>query len=320
MSASSSSSASSGQAQQTLLIAGRVHDAAYHAALALGAHIAAGSSIVVRAMPFGADSEWEAFTVRPPVPVPPSSRSPWCFLASTTGATKFVGHEKELEAFARASRIAIPEEGAPAAASAAAAREAFASYLRSLPGTLQFLRIAQGATARLVLLHLLDDRLPRASANFAALCAGTAAGPSGAPLSYKGSPIHRVVPGGFVQGGDVVSGSGADSRAALPSPFGDGRYLEDESFDVRHDVAGVLGYANHDGLPHTNGSQFYITLVPSPWLDGKSVAFGRVILGLDWLRAISHAPHTNQRPHDVRIADAGPFDVASGAWEDDKRE
>lgn len=86
-------------------------------------------------------------------------------------------------------------------------------------------------------------------------------------LNYKGSPFHRVVRDGWVQGGDIVSGTGDDGWSIYGEVFGD------ESFAIKLNEAGVLAMAN-DG-PHTNGSQFLITLAPQPWLNHKVVGFGR---------------------------------------------
>lgn len=86
-------------------------------------------------------------------------------------------------------------------------------------------------------------------------------------LCYKGSPFHRVVRGAWVQGGDISSGAGDGGCSIYGEVFGD------ESFAVKLHEAGILAMAN-DG-PHTNGSQFLVTLVPQPWLNHKVVGFGR---------------------------------------------
>ncbi|CAN0361090.1 unnamed protein product, partial [Hapterophycus canaliculatus] len=73
-----------------------------------------------------------------------------------------------------------------------------------------------------------------------------------------------------------------------------GEVFGDESFAVKLDEAGVLAMAN-DG-PHTNGSQFLVTLAPQPWLNHKVVGFGRVIKGMGVLREIGDGETLNQRP------------------------
>jgi FKBP-type peptidyl-prolyl cis-trans isomerase len=123
-----------------------------------------------------------------------------------------------------------------------------------------------------ILIKLTHDKTPGTVGNFVALAEGkleNEAQPQGTPY-YDGLKFHRVIPDFMVQGGDPAgTGSG-----------GPGYKFDDEFHsDLTHDRPGVLSMANSG--PGTNGSQFFITHVPTNWLDNKHTVFGHVIEGQD---------------------------------------
>ncbi|KAL2915800.1 peptidyl-prolyl cis-trans isomerase cpr6 [Polyrhizophydium stewartii] len=159
-----------------------------------------------------------------------------------------------------------------------------------------------------IVMELYADVCPRTTANFAALCRGDGVSAvSGVKLAYKGSTFHRVIKGFMIQGGDFTRGDGTGGESIYGEKFAD------EDFSVKHERAGLLSMANAG--KDTNGSQFFITTVPTPHLDGKHVVFGRVIKGMSVVRAIENTEKgANDRPVEpVVIADAG--ELAEG--EDD---
>ena len=114
--------------------------------------------------------------------------------------------------------------------------------------------------------ELFDDQVPNTVANFTKLAADN---------FYDGLLFHRVIEDFMIQGG-CPQGTGT----------GDAGYKFDDEFhaDLKHDKPGILSMANAG--PNTNGSQFFITHVPTPWLDGKHSVFGQVLDGMDVVNAI----------------------------------
>lgn len=140
-----------------------------------------------------------------------------------------------------------------------------------------------------LIFELYCDACPRTCTNFQVLCTGTSGfSERGIKLHYKDSIFHRVVKNGWVQGGDIVEGRGDDGESIYGPTF------EDENFSVPHNKRGVLGMVNKGH--HTNGSQFYITLQATPYLDKKYVAFGQLIEGTEVLRRLELVPTENERP------------------------
>jgi len=97
---------------------------------------------------------------------------------------------------------------------------------------------------------------------------------------YDGLIFHRVIKGFMVQGGDPT-GTGRDGQSIWGTPF-----VDECSPDLKFDGPGILAMANSG--PNTNGSQFFITTVPTPWLNGKHTIFGKVIKGYEVVQAIEY--------------------------------
>lgn len=143
---------------------------------------------------------------------------------------------------------------------------------------------------------LRDDVAPRTCHNFRVLCTGERE-----KLWYKGSKIHRVIPGFVAQGGDFTRGNGSGGACV----YGEDGF-EDENFELKHSRRGTLSVATQAGV-HKNTSHFFITLQRDlSFLDGKHVVFGFVSAGMDTLDRIEQAGTTQGRTHEtVTIANCG---------------
>ena len=117
--------------------------------------------------------------------------------------------------------------------------------------------------------ELRPDVVPKTAENFRRLCDA----PKG--QGYKDTEIFRVIHQMMCQGGDWVNHDGSGNKtiyATDEDPVGE---FEDENFTLKHDRPGTISMANHG--PNTNGSQFFISLVKTMWLDGRYVVFGGVV-------------------------------------------
>jgi peptidyl-prolyl isomerase D len=151
-----------------------------------------------------------------------------------------------------------------------------------------------GAPTGRVVFELYNDVVPKTADNFRSLCTGEkGVGQAGKPLHYKGSSFHRVIKSFMIQGGDFTAGNGTGGESIYGEKF------EDENFELKHEKPFLLSMANAG--PGTNGSQFFVTTVPTPHLDGKHVVFGEVISGKSVVRQVENAPVGDQdKPTRVR--------------------
>ena len=150
-----------------------------------------------------------------------------------------------------------------------------------LISTLSFANLDDGIYAHIqtnkgeITVELAYKKAPLTVTNFIALAEGTKQNTKGLGTPYyDGLSFHRVIDQFMIQGGDP-NGDGTG---------GPGYMFADEFSDLIHDGPGVLSMANSG--PNTNGSQFFITHVPTPWLDGKHSVFGSVVNGMDVVNAI----------------------------------
>uniref|UniRef100_A0A060T7B3 Peptidyl-prolyl cis-trans isomerase n=1 Tax=Blastobotrys adeninivorans TaxID=409370 RepID=A0A060T7B3_BLAAD len=143
-----------------------------------------------------------------------------------------------------------------------------------------FLEITSRASTGRIIIELFYDKAPKACENFRCLCTGEkGTSPSGNRLCYQGTYLDRIVaPEFIVQGGRIGQGVGESIY---------GTEFEDEGLgETKLDRAGFVCMANCG--PNTNGSQFFITLCPTPWLEKSTTVIGRVVSGYDVVEQLQY--------------------------------
>jgi len=150
-----------------------------------------------------------------------------------------------------------------------------------------------GRPAGTIEIELFGKVVPRTAQNFYQLCDRNAVAAPGTDASlsgsYVGAPFHRVIPNFMIQGGDFTRGDGRGGKSIYGNKF------EDENFQLTHTGPGILSMANSG--KDTNGSQFFITVAKTAWLDGKHVVFGKVSQGMDVVNNIVNQPkNANDKP------------------------
>jgi cyclophilin family peptidyl-prolyl cis-trans isomerase len=120
-----------------------------------------------------------------------------------------------------------------------------------------------------IVAEMFEDKAPKTTENFISLANKG---------FYDGVVFHRVIEGFMIQGGDPTGTGMGGPGYQIPDEFGPG---------LTHDDEGYFSMANSG--PNTGGSQFFITLAPTPWLDGHHAVFGKVVEGIDVVRKIGVA-------------------------------
>ena len=209
--------------------------------------------------------------------------------------------------FLAAALLSCKDNAAPAATAApaqpkAAARELEAKDVISMAnipqGTGDLYAVFQTSRGNIVI-KLFEKEAPKTVANFVGLASGKQEwvdprnGQKSKAKLYDGTVFHRVIPQFMIQGGDPL-GTGTG---------GPGYRFEDEfQSGKKFDRPGLLAMANAG--PNTNGSQFFITEVATPHLNGRHTIFGKVVSGFEIVQQIAHVSASNDRPKEPVVLES----------------
>ncbi|HYX92974.1 MAG TPA: peptidylprolyl isomerase [Myxococcaceae bacterium] len=171
-----------------------------------------------------------------------------------------------------------------------------------------------------IVVHLFSKDAPKTVENFVGLATGEkewihpATGEKSKKPLYDGVIFHRVIPNFMIQGGDPLGQGTGGPGYKFEDEFQSGR---------RFDKPGILAMANAG--PNTNGSQFFITVAPTPHLNNRHTIFGEVVQGYDVAAKISEVPRDRRdKPNEpvviktVQISDKAPKGVAAAKGEQKK--
>ena len=166
-----------------------------------------------------------------------------------------------------------------------------------------FLEISAGSEKLgRVVVELRSDVAPKTAENFRALCTGEKG------FGFKSSTFHRIIPGFMCQGGDFTNHNGTGGKSIYGEKFAD------ENFTLKHTGAGILSMANAG--PNTNGSQFFLCLEKTPWLDGRHVVFGSVVEGMDVVKKMAtYGSQSGSTSKKIVVSDCGEVKEAKNAKE-----
>ena len=167
----------------------------------------------------------------------------------------------------------------------------------SIEGNPYFIISIDGKKEGKLKFELFDEEVPKTCANFRYLCVKGLGDKKEA--CYKDSIFHRVIEEFMIQGGDFTNFDGTGGKSIYGDSF------EDENFNLKHNQPGLLSIANSG--PNTNGSQFFITLKETPWLDDKHVVFGILLEGFELIKKIEllEKDDNNKPLVEVKIIECG---------------